>query len=189
MKNTSNITLSYLQSSFLSTVYQCYANQSSIEAGEEAFLSSITNLSLTYPYETDISVLRGLSLLNMADQVQYQTTMEPPAAMIQSRDVLKAALQNEPTHPGALHYLIHAYDVVKVDIADQARPYALLYGNIVITSSHGQHIPSHIWMRTGEENVFRIFCIIVFILLGSWNLALSADRTGIIVSLTLCATK
>ncbi len=47
--------------------------------------------------------------------------------MNESRGVLKGALQNEPSHPGALHYLIHAYDVVIVDIAEQARKYALSY--------------------------------------------------------------
>jgi uncharacterized membrane protein (DUF4010 family) len=36
-----------------------------------------------------------------------------------------------------------------------------------------------------------LFClsIILFISLGSWNLALSADGTGIIVSFVLCARK
>jgi hypothetical protein len=144
----SNIKLSHLQSSLLSTVYQWYTNPSDTTAGEWAFLSSIANLSQTYSNENDIRVLWGLSLLNVADQVQYQSQLEPEK-MNESRGVLKAALQNEPTHPGALHYLIHAYDVVIVNIAEQARKYALSYGKIALTSSHAQHMPSHIWMRTG----------------------------------------
>ena len=77
MLKKSNITLTHLQSSLVSTVYQWYANQSSITAGELAFLSSIANLSQTYPNETDIRVLWGLSLLNVAYHREFEGQIEP----------------------------------------------------------------------------------------------------------------
>jgi hypothetical protein len=156
MLNTSNITLSPLQSSLLSTVYQWYTNVSDVTVGESAFLLSIANVSSTYPNETDILVLWGLSLLNVADQPRYQSQMEPPE-MLRARGILQQALNMEPNHPGALHYLIHAYDVAQVNISQQATVYALSYGDIVKTSSHGQHMPSHIWMRTGKRNFILFF--------------------------------
>ncbi|UJR15168.1 hypothetical protein I4U23_002131 [Adineta vaga] len=171
MLNISNITLSSLQSSLLSTAYLWYTNQTNTTVGEVTFLSSIGNLSLMYPNETDIRVLWGLSLLNVADQARFQSQMEP-AYMITARERLREVLNMEPNHPGLLHYLIHAYDVVKVDVAEQAREYALLYGKIVLTASHAQHMPAHIWMRT-----------------GSWNLASTADGNCIRVGLELCARK
>jgi len=150
------ILFSNLQLSLVSIVYQWYANESKTEAGESEFLSLIANLSETYPNETDIRVLWGLSLLNVAKQAQYQSEMQPPK-MLESRGVLQTVLEYEPYHPGALHYLIHAYDVVQVNISEQAAGYASLYGNISKTSSHAQHMPAHIWMRIGESIFFLFF--------------------------------
>ncbi len=151
MLRKSNITLTPLQSSLLSTVYLWYANQSSIKAGERAFLSSIANVSKTYPNEADIRVLWGLSLLNVAYDREFEDQIEPKS-MIESREVLKTALKMEPNHPGALHYLIHAYDVNQVDVAEKASDYALIYNKTVLTLSHAQHMPAHIWMRTGKNS-------------------------------------
>jgi hypothetical protein len=162
MLNTSNITLSNFQSSLLSTVYQWYTNASDLDAGEWAFLSSIANLSQTYPNETDIRVLWGLSLLNVANQAQFDTEMEPET-MLESREVLKTALQYKPNHPGTIHYLIHAYDVAQVNISEQATGYASLYGQIVTTASHAQHMPAHIWMRIGERDIRGFFCHSMFV--------------------------
>ncbi|CAF4380994.1 unnamed protein product, partial [Adineta steineri] len=149
MLNTSNITLSPLQSSLLSTAYLWYSNESSIAAGELAFSSSIGNLSQAYPNETDITVLWGLSLLNVAYQDQFDGVMEP-APMLQSREVLATALKNEPNHPGALLYMILAYDVAESSIANKAVDYVSSYQNLSSTLSYAIFIPAHIWMRIGN---------------------------------------
>ncbi|CAF4433106.1 unnamed protein product [Rotaria sp. Silwood2] len=166
-----NLSKTIFQGELLSTVYQWYSDNSNITVGENAFLSSIRNLSQKYSNETDIRVLLGLSLLNVANQVQYQSQIEPPE-MIEARSVLEVALKNESNHPGILNYLIHAYDVALVNVSERAREYADRYGKIMTTSSHAQHMPSHIWVRT-----------------GSWNRALSANEQSILVSLRLCAKK
>ena len=118
-------------------------------SGEEAFLSGIANLTQKYPNETDIHVWYGLSLLNVAKQTTFESEIEPKP-MLKAREVLKEALIREPRHPGTLHYLIHAYDVARVEIAERGREYATSYSDIIKTSSHAQHMASHIWMRTGE---------------------------------------
>ncbi|CAF3932146.1 unnamed protein product, partial [Rotaria sordida] len=171
MLETSNIQLSPFQSSLLATVYQWYGNQSSITAGEQAFLSAIADLSKTYPNETDIRVLWGLSLLNVAFETEFQGQMQP-APMIQAREVLETALTTEPNHPGALHYLIHAYDVAQINISEKAINYILTYQQLVNTLSYPQHLLSHIWMRT-----------------GSLLSAKSSDEKSIQISLTLCLIK
>ena len=158
MMGKSNITLTPLQSSLISTVYQWFANRSSVEAGEWAFLSSIANVSKTYPNETDIRVLWGLSLLNVAYHHEFEGQKEPKP-MLESREVLKTALKMEPTHPGALHYLIHAYDVDQVDVAEKASDSAVMYNKTVRTLSHAQHMSAHIWIRTGKNNSFLLYNI------------------------------
>ncbi|CAF3326923.1 unnamed protein product [Rotaria socialis] len=157
-----------LQKQLISTVYQWYYYNPNVTAGEDAFLSSMRNLSVNYPNETDIHVLLGLALLNVAE---HQSQMEP-AEMKEARIVLQDVLRNESNHSGALHYLIHAYDVAQVNISQQATGYAHQYGEVALTSSHGQHMPAHIWVR-----------------IGSWQLALSADLHATTASFELCTTR
>lgn len=149
MLKSHNITLNPLQSSLLSTVYQWYSNRSSVAQGEKAFLSSIADVAKKYSNESDIIVWWGLSLLNVAFQKEFEGQLEPKS-MLESREVLKKALELEPAHPGALHYLIHAYDIDQVDTAEVAADHAVIYGKTVESLSHAQHMPAHIWMRTGK---------------------------------------
>lgn len=65
------------QRELLSIVYRWYANESFVVLGENNFLDGIKNFSLKNPNETDIQVLYGLSLLNVADQVEFQNITEP----------------------------------------------------------------------------------------------------------------
>ena len=148
--NTPGVTLTPLQSMLVATVYQWYANASAIDAGEQAFLTGITNLAAAYPNETDLQVIKGLSLLNVAEQVQFQTQIEP-RGKLEARVTLTNALAKESNHSGALHYLIHAYDVGQLNASEQGRPYAFAYGNQVTSLSHAQHMPAHIWLRTGRS--------------------------------------
>lgn len=148
MLSRTGITLTALQTSLLSTVYQWY-NGSNTTNGELAFLTSISALAEGYSNETDLRALQSLSLLNVGSQAQYKFMMEP-SQMIQAREILKTALQSEPNHPGILHYLIHAYDVPVANVAQQGAGYATSYGMVVKTASHAQHMPSHIWVQLGE---------------------------------------
>lgn len=158
MLKTSNLTLTPLQSSLLSTAYQWYSNRSSIEAGEKAFLASISEVATTHSKESDILVWWGLSLLNVAFQREFEGQLEPQT-MLESRQVLKRALALEPTHPGALHYLIHALDIDQVVVAEKAADHAVIYGKTVLSLSHAQHMPAHIWMRTGKNERNAYFSI------------------------------
>ncbi|CAF1623504.1 unnamed protein product [Rotaria magnacalcarata] len=171
MLRATNITLSPLQSSLLSTVYQWYTNESLIRAGEQVFLSLIADLSETYPNETDIRVLWSLSLLNIASQEEFQDQIES-TPVIEAREILKTVLTTEPNHPGALNYIIHTFDINQVDIAEKATDYASAYNKTALTLSYAQHMTAHIWMRT-----------------GAWLLAVSADTSAIRESFGLCATK
>ena len=152
MLNTSGVALTPLQQSLLSTGYAWFANRTSVAAGERAFLSSISDLSKRYANESDIVVLWGLSLLNVAFGSEGESELQAKT-MNESRAVLRSALGQEPSHPGALHYLIHAYDVSQLDVAEKATDYVLRYGRMVVSLSHAQHMPAHIWMRTGNLNV------------------------------------
>ncbi|HTL36876.1 MAG TPA: tetratricopeptide repeat protein [Kofleriaceae bacterium] len=52
-----------------------------------------------------------------------------------------------PLHPGAAHYLIHAYDTP--ELAKEALPYARAYAKIAPEAPHARHMPAHIYTRLG----------------------------------------
>ena len=149
MIKNANLTLTPLQTALISTVYQWYADRSSIPVGEDAFLSSIANISKTHPNENDIRVLWGLALLNIAYEHPFEAQMEPKP-MLESREVLKDALQSEPNHPGALHYIIQTYDLTQASAAEQVLPYVSAYKNLNISLTYPQHLPALVWMHIGN---------------------------------------
>ncbi|MBC7976335.1 MAG: hypothetical protein H7138_15295, partial [Myxococcales bacterium] len=55
--------------------------------------------------------------------------------------------QRNPKHPGAAHYLIHAYDTP--ELAALALPAAQQYASIAPAAFHALHMPSHIFVRLG----------------------------------------
>jgi tetratricopeptide (TPR) repeat protein len=58
-----------------------------------------------------------------------------------------------PDHPGAHHYIIHAYDYPA--LAEKALPAARSYGKIAPEVPHALHMPTHIFTRLGfwEESI------------------------------------
>src|SRR5262245_39573882 len=61
--------------------------------------------------------------------------------------LLKAILTKYPDHPGALHYLIHAYD--DPGHAAQALDAARHYEKVADQNFHALHMPSHIYVQLG----------------------------------------
>ncbi|CAF0759694.1 unnamed protein product [Adineta steineri] len=61
--------------------------------------------------------------------------------------ILKIILKTNPNHPGALHYFTHVYD--QPQTASCALSNTLKYSCIAQSSSHAQHMSSHIFLRLG----------------------------------------
>lgn len=66
------------------------------------------------------------------------------------RTVLEKLLKNTPGHPGANHYYIHVME--PSPFASLALPSADRLGNLTPALSHMVHMPSHIYLRTGNYN-------------------------------------
>ncbi|HEY6548682.1 MAG TPA: tetratricopeptide repeat protein, partial [Vicinamibacteria bacterium] len=65
----------------------------------------------------------------------------------QAAGILEKVLRAHPSHPGALHYLIHNYD--DPDHARLALPAARAYAKVAAQSSHALHMPAHIFLQLG----------------------------------------
>lgn len=67
--------------------------------------------------------------------------------------ILQPIFETVPDHPGAAHYLIHAFD--HPSLAERALPAARRYAKIAPDAPHALHMPSHTFTRVGfwEESI------------------------------------
>ncbi len=69
------------------------------------------------------------------------------ADRLKAGTILEKLFEEEPTHPGLAHYIIHAYDVPA--LAGQALIAARRYAEIAPDAPHALHMPSHTFTRLG----------------------------------------
>ena len=91
----------------------------------------------------DLQALYALSVIGHVQQNLEREYIDV------SRDLLKKLFERNPYHPGVLHYMIHAFDTYDVSVAKQALVAASNYLDAAQDSSHGSHMPSHIYLRLG----------------------------------------
>ncbi len=69
-------------------------------------------------------------------------------------DLAQRVAQENPQHPGAVHYLIHLYD--NPGMAAEGLEFARAYDQIAPDAEHALHMPSHIYLQLGLwEDVVR----------------------------------
>ena len=73
-----------------------------------------------------------------------------PAIFDKSASVASGILEENPQHPGALHYLIHAND--DPDYAKLSKIAADQYSKVAPDAAHALHMPSHIYLALGMWN-------------------------------------
>jgi tetratricopeptide (TPR) repeat protein len=69
------------------------------------------------------------------------------AQQLKAAAMLEPIFEKAPDHPGAAHYLIHAYD--HPPLAERALPAARRYAKIAPDAPHALHMPSHTFTRVG----------------------------------------
>src|SRR5919199_3419978 len=107
-----------------------------------AYSAAMKRLHEQYPADDEIAVLYALSLLGTARPGEKSVRNAMQAAAI-AEDIF----QRNPKHPGAAHFIIHAFD--DPDHAILALPAARAYSKIAPASAHALHMPSHIFVQLG----------------------------------------
>lgn len=114
------------------------------EAKEErdfAYADAMADLSAAYPDDLDAASFYALSILGTAHEGRdFAIYMDAAAVAEEVFDI-------NPEHPGAAHYLIHAYDD-PIHAPLGLRP-ARVYADIAPSASHALHMPSHIYFALG----------------------------------------
>ena len=96
-----------------------------------------------YPDDKEAAAFYALALDASADPADQSFANQKKAA-----EILNDIYQNEPDHPGIIHYIIHTYDYP--GLAYLALPAARKYASIAPASAHAQHMPAHIFTRLGS---------------------------------------
>ena len=108
----------------------------------EAYSRAMQQVYERYPQDLEAAAFYGLSLLAAEPSPDPGLASRRKAAA-----VLEPVFAQKPQHPGAAHYLIHAYDVP--ELAPQGLKAAREYARIAPASPHALHMPSHIFVRLG----------------------------------------
>src|SRR5262245_47918080 len=109
-------------------------------ARDAAYSAAMEKIYRAYPEDLDAAAFYALSLLGLGGEKGYRLQAKAGAIAL---DVY----QKNPNHPGAAHYIIHAFD--DPDHAILALPAARRYADIAPEAHHARHMPSHIFLQLG----------------------------------------
>lgn len=108
-----------------------------------AYAGAMERLAEAIPEDDDIQAFYALALLSAAQYARdelYRTEVRAGAVALR-------ILQRSPKHPGAAHYVIHAFD--DPIHAPLALPAARVYAQLAPDSPHALHMPSHTFLQLG----------------------------------------
>ncbi len=105
------------------------------------YAAAMERLAADYPDDENAAAFSALALLGSSGSDRDFSIYMKSAA------VSEAVFAKNPQHPGAVHYLIHAYDD-PVHAPLGLRP-ALVYSEIAPAATHALHMPSHIFFPLG----------------------------------------
>jgi tetratricopeptide (TPR) repeat protein len=118
-----------------------------------AYMTAMERLYNQFPNDDEVKTFFALSILSASVAVDDRTARMNVKAGALAMDVFK----RNPKHPGAVHYIIHAFDdPVHAPLALEA---AKVYAEIVPAVSHAIHMPTHIfiqhgmWKEVADQNI------------------------------------
>jgi hypothetical protein len=107
-----------------------------------AYRDAMANVAAKYPNDHEAQIFYALSLAASEDPAD-----KTYADRLKAGAILEKLFEEEPSHPGLAHYIIHTYDVPA--LADRALIAARRYAEIAPDAPHALHMPSHTFTRTG----------------------------------------
>lgn len=107
-----------------------------------AYADAMKRIHEKYPEDDEIATFYALALLGTARPGDKSIRNAMQAAAI-----AEGVFQRNPNHPGAAHFIIHAFD--DPDHAILALPAARAYSKIAPSAAHALHMPSHIFVQLG----------------------------------------
>lgn len=107
-----------------------------------AYRDAMGEVAAKFPEDHEAQIFYALALA-VAEDPGDKTY----ADRLKAGTILEKLFEEEPTHPGLAHYIIHAYDVPA--LAGRALGAARRYAAIAPDAPHALHMPSHTFTRLG----------------------------------------
>lgn len=139
LKDTSKVT--ERERAYIDAVKVLYGEGDKL-ARDTAYSAAMEKIYLKYPEDLEAATFYSLSLLGLFRPGDKGYRNQARAGAI-ALDVY----EKNPNHPGAAHYIIHAFDDPEHAII--ALPAARRYAGIAPEAHHARHMPSHIFLQLG----------------------------------------
>ena len=107
-----------------------------------AYRDAMGEVAAKYPEDHEAQIFYALAIAASEDPAD-----KTYAGRLKAGAILEKLFEEEPTHPGLAHYIIHTYDVP--ELAGRALVAARRYSEIAPDAPHALHMPSHTFTRTG----------------------------------------
>ena len=126
---------------YLESVHILYG-PGDLQERSDGYEQALAELSAAYPDDLEAAAFHALSLMRSRVRGAASRRVDMRAGAIAQR-----VFRENPDHPGAAHYVIHAYDdPVHAPVALYA---AEKYSDIAPAAVHALHMPSHIFVQHG----------------------------------------
>lgn len=129
---------------YLTAVAKLYSDYGSTSQPARwlAYRDAMGEVAARYPQDHEAQIFYALALAAAEDPAD-----KTYAGRMKAGAILESLFQQEPTHPGLAHYIIHTYDVPA--LAGKALRAAQRYAQIAPDAPHALHMPSHTFTRLG----------------------------------------
>jgi hypothetical protein len=107
-----------------------------------AYRDAMRDVAAKYPEDHEAQIFYALALAASEDPA-----VKTYADRLKAGAILEKLFEEEPTHPGLAHYIIHTYDVPA--LAGRGLVAARRYSAIAPDAPHALHMPSHTFTRLG----------------------------------------
>jgi tetratricopeptide (TPR) repeat protein len=101
-----------------------------------------------FPDDADVAVIYADAMMNLRPWQLWAADGAPAPDTLELVALLESVLRRRPDHPGANHYYIHAVEASPTPERALASADRLL--TLVPAAGHLVHMPSHIYMHTGD---------------------------------------
>ena len=107
-----------------------------------AYASAMAKVAADNPTDDEAQTFYALALLATMPRGDAALPIRRQAGAIAEK-----VFARNPNHPGAAHYILHAYD--HGELASKALPAARAYAKIAPAASHALHMPAHTFVQLG----------------------------------------
>lgn len=127
-----------------------YSADSSIEQSvlNEKYAEAMRSIFQLYPQDARIGTLCADALMLLHPWDLWTSNGEARPWTKEILETLEKTLKTDPKHPGANHYYIHAMEASATPW--KAKKSADILGTLTPGLAHMVHMPSHIYIRTGD---------------------------------------